>query len=136
MKTIFFKLLFLIILHTSVSPIKKINPSSIERYSTFNSNGNLIWMYKDSNFNGEIKRLKPGSYTLAQLGNNWGNSISSMKIPNNYVVEIYKEGNLNGDSKVFYGSKNKIDCKIWIGEISLLDNYWDDKIRSVKIIKM
>jgi hypothetical protein len=104
----------------------------------FNPNGSSVWIYKDAFFKGDKKVLKTGTYTLLQLGNDWNNVISSLKIPNGYVVDLYLDDNFKGTSMAFYGTKmNKnTTTQTWVGEEQELDHFWNDKVSSIKIIKL
>ncbi len=105
---------------------------------SFNQDGTTVWIYKEVYFKGEKKVLKAGNYTLLQLGIDWNDVISSLKIPNGYVVEMYIDDNFKGTSIAIYGTKtNKnANTRTWVGEEQELDHFWNEKISSIKIIKL
>jgi len=108
---------------------------------TFNPNSNKIFLYKEANFKGEVKIVSAGNFTKSQLGENWNDCISSIKVPNGYVVEIYLEDRYLGASMGLFGTKTlhkgnkKNEEHLWVGDYKELDPFWDDKISSIKIIK-
>lgn len=108
----------------------------------FNPNSGKIFLYKEANFKGEVKILSIGNYTQTQLGEGWNNCISSIKVPNGYVMEVYLEDHFLGTSMALYGTKTlnigskKSEEHLWVGDYKELDHFWDDKISSLKIIKL
>lgn len=122
-------------LQAKKNPLKTVN-NTIE--ISFNQDGTAVWIYKEVYFKGEKKILKAGSYTLSQLGTDWNDVISSLKIPNGYVIEMYIDDNFKGTSIAIYGTKtNKnANTRTWVGEEQELDHFWNDKISSIKIIKL
>lgn len=83
---------------------------------------NKVHVYKDVNYGGGYSQLAPGEYTLSDL-NHWNisdNSITSLSVPEGYIVVVYEDDNFGGASAT-YTSNSK-----WLGS-------WNDKISSIKI---
>ena len=58
--------------------------------------GSEVIVYEDSLYRGETLTLKPGAYTLAQLGANWNDRVSSIYVPDERVVLLFEHDNFQG----------------------------------------
>jgi len=64
--------------------------------ASFNPKGDEIWFFEHENFKGKKLVLKPGTYTLQQIGNDWNDRISSILIPEGYEIQIFENDNFSG----------------------------------------
>ncbi|WP_281309910.1 RICIN domain-containing protein [Flavobacterium flavigenum] len=84
---------------------------------------NKVHTYQNINYGGFYSQLSPGNYTLAQLQARGiaDNDITSLTVPDGYVVTVYENDNFGGASKVFTANS------AWISD-------WNDRISSLKIV--
>ncbi|MBD2203612.1 peptidoglycan DD-metalloendopeptidase family protein [Calothrix sp. FACHB-1219] len=85
-------------------------------------------IYEHANFGGRIKTLEAREYTNlffdTASGGNWNDFISSIDIPEGWIVEGYADINFSGQKVIFDSSK------------SYVGNDWNDKISSLKVYQV
>lgn len=88
--------------------------------SLFISAQTYVTLHEDCNYGGSRYFLEPGTYNLYQMkiGND---KLSSMQIPSGMKVTIYGDDDFRGKSKTFTGN------------ISCLDNEWNDMASSIVV---
>lgn len=91
--------------------------------STSNNSFSPVTIYEHSNFRGRNKSFGSGSYNFTQLG--IGNDkLSSVKIRRGYQIRVYEHANFRGKYRDFTNSSN------------FVGNAWNDKVSSIKIMKI
>lgn len=83
---------------------------------------NKVHVYQNINYAGFYSQLSTGDYTLAQLQARGvsDNDITSLSIPQGYVLTVYENDNFSGASKTFTANS------AWLAD-------WNDRISSLKI---
>ncbi len=85
---------------------------------------NGVVFYQDADFKGKAVMLSAGNYTLAQLQGAGisDNSVSSLRVPAGWIVEIYQNNNFGGTKWTF------------TADTSYVGSACNDQMSSVKII--
>lgn len=96
----------------------------------YQTNLNQVLVYDKSNFNGIVVNLSEGNYLQADLAalGLLNDSISSVKIPLGYSIELYVGDNLSGTSFVYTGEAN-----VSVLDVSILKQVSSLKISRVAI---
>jgi hypothetical protein len=75
--------------------------------------------YTDSQFRGTVIRLAKGDWDWGSIPND---AISSLRVPNNYTVEVFTDTHFQGASRTFGP-----------GDYNYVGDDWNDQISSIKI---
>jgi hypothetical protein len=92
---------------------------------TWNQDNFGIEFYADSQYNGEKLVLNVGRWNLHQF--NFGDKVSSFKIPKGLKLIIHQHDNFSGAKREFLNSL------AWVGDV---DIFWNDQISSVEVLKI
>lgn len=82
-----------------------------------------ITVYKDADYKGESKKY---TVDVPQVGNDWNDVISSIRIPHGYKVTLYKEANFQGASLILSADWTVNDATLG----------WDDQVSSIRVVKI
>ncbi len=92
-------------------------PSSVLQAQT-----NDVQVFDFCNFGGDAARVKPGEHRNMGSINFRNDRISSIKVPAGIEVQIFEDDDFKGDFATI------------TGDIRCFDQFWDDRVSSIKVI--
>jgi len=121
----------------------KVTPlSPYEReHRSFNDNGTIVNFYENNLLAGKrwsVDMLGKTELSFPTLSADWNDVISSLLLPKNYKVVLYKHANFQGEQRIILGLKQieHSDKPVWTGTVNFANTEWNDRVSSIKIIRL
>ena len=105
--------------NTPVTPTPRPHPSPAPPSRPTEEVGVKIVAFENIDFGGASLEI---TGSMAYVGNDWNDRISSVKIPSEYKIVIYENSNFSGKYLILEGNQN---C----------NSFWNDKVSSVKVMR-
>lgn len=102
------------------------------------SDDNITTMYQHGNYGGYSVKLPEGNFTLSDLQRRGmkNDDISSLKVPDGYVLKIYEDDNFDDYQVVFFGIVISGGWSETYSSNSSFIRHYNDAISSVKVYRV